>query len=358
MVNVLSSLGFGPFFSSQLSLEELSDLLPGRAVADRGPRLLVRFPDGDRLVIVPPHLRDPGAAPVVGDFLLAEPGEEPRVVRVLERRSRLSRNAAGRETAEQVLAANVDVVFVVQGLDPAARDGGPNPRLLERTLAAVHAGGAEPVVVLTKADLLGDPAAAEAALAEARLAAGGAEVLFASGVTGDGVAAIAARLAPSATGVLVGPSGAGKSTLVNALLGGAVQPTAEVRAHDARGRHTTTGRALFALPGGGFVVDGPGIRELRLWDGAGLEQAFPDLAEVAAGCRFADCRHEGEPGCAIAAAVEAGRLDAARVESHAKLARELAAQEARRDGSAARAQKQKWRVIHKEARRFRKERGR
>jgi len=353
LVNVLSSLGFGPFFSSQLSLEELSDLLPGRAVADRGPRLLVRFADGDRLVTVPPHLRDAGEAPVVGDFLLAEPGEEPRVVRVLERRSRLSRNAAGRETAEQVLAANVDVVFLVQGLDE-----GPNPRRLERTLAAVHAGGAEPVIVLTKADLLGDPAAVAAALAEARRAAGGAEVLLASGVTGDGVAALAARLAPSATGVLLGPSGAGKSTLVNALLGGAVQPTAEVRAHDARGRHTTTGRALFALPGGGFMVDGPGIRELRLWDGAGLEQAFPELAEVAAGCRFTDCRHEGEPGCAIAAAVEAGRLDAARVESHAKLARELAAQEARRDGSAARAQKQKWRIIHKEARRFRKERGR
>ncbi|MFT3913756.1 MAG: ribosome small subunit-dependent GTPase A [Anaeromyxobacteraceae bacterium] len=351
-------MGFGPFFSSQLSLEELQTLLPGRAIADRGPRLLVRFGDGDRLVVVPPRLRDAGPLaeaqpPVVGDFLLAEPGEEPVVVRVLERRSRLSRNAAGRGTAEQVLAANVDVAFVVQGLDE-----GVNPRRLERTLAAVHAGGAEPVVVLTKADALGDPGALEAVVAEARAAAGGADVLVASGLTGDGVPALAARLAPALTGVLVGPSGAGKSTLVNALLGGAVQATREVREHDARGRHTTTGRALFALPGGGFIVDGPGIRELRLWDGAGLERAFEDVAVIAEGCRFVDCRHEGEPGCAVQAAVVSGTLDAARVESHAKLARELAWQDARRDGAAQRAQKQKWRAIHREARRFRKLRGR
>ena len=346
----LSSLGFGPFFSSQLALEELSLLLPGRAVADRGPRLLVRFTDGDRLVTVPARLRDAGEVPVVGDFLVAEPGQEPVVVRVLTRRSRLSRNVAGRETAEQVLAANVDVVFVVQGLDE-----GPSPRRLERTLAAVHAGGAEPVVVLTKADLAPDR---EAALAEARAAAGGAEVVLASGLTGDGVSGLAARLAPAGTGAFVGPSGAGKSTLVNALLGQALQPTGEVRASDARGRHVTTGRALFALPGGGAVVDGPGIRELRLWDGAGLARAFQDLAEVATGCRFADCRHQGEPGCAVAAAVLAGALDPARVESHAKLARELAWQESRRDGEAARAQRQRWKVIHKEARRFRKERGR
>jgi len=221
----------------------------------------------------------------------------------------------------------------------------------------VHAGGAEPVIVLTKSDLAPGPAAL-ASLAEARAAAGGAEVILASGVTGEGVAELAARLAPASTGVFVGPSGAGKSTLVNALLGSALQPTAEVRASDARGRHTTTGRALFALPGGGAVVDGPGIRELRLWDGAGLEATFQDLAAIAGGCRFSDCRHEGEPGCAVAAAIADGTLDAARVESHAKLARELAAQEARREGSAARAQKQKWRIIHKAARRFRKERGR
>ena len=353
MSSSLSSLGFGPFFSSQLSLEELTTLLPGRAVADRGPRLLVRFAGGDRLVAVPARLRDTGEVPVVGDFLLAEPGEESVVVRVLERRSRLSRNAAGRQTAEQVLAANVDVVFAVQGLDE-----GPNPRRLERTLAAVHAGGAEPVIVLTKADVLGGPAAVEAALAEARAAAGGAEVLLASGLTGEGVAGLAARLAGGETGAFVGPSGAGKSTLVNALLGTAAQPTAEVRAHDARGRHTTTGRALFALPGGGAIVDGPGIRELRLWDGAGLERAFEDVVAAAAGCRFADCRHEGEPGCAVAAALAAGALDPARVESHAKLAREVAWQEARRDGAAQRAQQQRWRVIHREARRFRKERGR
>ncbi len=179
--------------------------------------------------------------PVVGDFIVASPGPDRTVTRVLERRTWLSRNVAGgAATAEQVLAANVDVVFVVQGLDE-----GPNPRRLERTLASVHAGGAEPVIILTKPDRAEDLAAA---LAEARAAAHAVEVEVASGLTGEGVAAIAARLRSVRTGVLVGPSGAGKSTLTNALLGREAQRTAPVRASDDRGVHTTSGRELFPLP--------------------------------------------------------------------------------------------------------------
>ncbi|HVI93394.1 MAG TPA: GTPase RsgA, partial [Anaeromyxobacter sp.] len=204
-------IGFGPFFSSQLSLEELQSSLVGRVVADRGRSLLVRFSDGVHPVVVPGRLRAEGVLPVVGDFVVASAGLDRTVTRVLERRTWVSRNAAGGTTAEQVLAANVDVVFVVQGLDE-----GPNPRRLERTLAAVHAGGAEPVIVLTKPDRAGNLAAA---LAEARAAAPAVEVEVASGLTGEGVAALAARLRPDRTGVLVGPSGAGKSTLTNALLG-------------------------------------------------------------------------------------------------------------------------------------------
>ena len=341
-------IGFGPFFSSQLSLEELQSSLVGRAVADRGRSLLVRFPDGAHPVVVPGRLRAEGILPVVGDFVVASP--DRTVTRVLERRTWLSRNVAGGAIAEQVLAANVDVVFVVQGLDE-----GPNPRRLERTLAAVHAGGAEPVIVLTKPDRAGDLAAA---LAEARAAAPAVEVEVASGLTGEGIAALAARLRPDRTGVLVGPSGAGKSTLTNALLGHEAQRTAPVRASDDRGLHTTSGRELFPLPGGGALVDGPGIRELRLWDAGGLEATFEDLAALAASCRFRDCSHGTEPGCAVREAIAEGRIDVARVESHRKLALELARQAERREGGAARAERERWKAVSKEQRRLSRERWR
>jgi len=343
-------IGFGPFFSSQLSLEELQSPLVGRAVADRGRGLLVRFTDGAHPVVVPGRLRAGGVLPVVGDFVVASAGLDRTVTRVLERRTWVSRNAAGGTTAEQVLAANVDVVFVVQGLDE-----GPNPRRLERTLAAVHAGGAEPVIVLTKPDRAGNLAAA---LAEARAAAPAVEVEVASGLTGEGVAALAARLRPDRTGVLVGPSGAGKSTLTNALLGREAQRTAPVRASDDRGVHTTSGRELFLLPGGGALVDGPGIRELRLWDASGLEATFEDLAAIAARCRFRDCSHGAEPGCAVRDAVADGRIDGARVESHRKLALELARQAERREGGAARAERERWKAVSKELRRLSRERWR
>lgn len=350
MASVLESLGFGPFFAAQIAEAERGVLFPGRAVEDRGPRLLVRFEDGARLVTIPGRLRAAADVPVVGDFVLAPPGEEPSVVRVLARRTSLSRGAAGRVTAEQVLAANVDLVFLVHGLD-----AGVKPRRIERTLAAVNACGADPVVLLTKADLEDDPAGA---LGEAAAAAGAAQVLLLSAARGEGVDAVRALLAPGRTGVFVGPSGSGKSTLVNALLGEDVQATAEVRARDARGRHTTSGRRLVLVPGGGAVIDGPGIRELKLWDPAGIEGVFEDVAAIAEGCRFRDCAHEGEPGCAVLAAVEEGRLDPARLESLQKLEAEARSAELRKGGAAARAEKQRWRAVSKEIRRLYKGRGR
>jgi ribosome biogenesis GTPase len=348
---VLSALGFGPSLEAQVSAEERATLLPGRAVADRGRRLAVRFEDGERLVVVPGRLKAAGEVPVVGDFVLAHPGEEPTVVRILPRASKLSRGAAGRAEAEQVLAANVDLVFVVHGLD-----AGVKARRLERELAAVHASGATPVVVLTKADLADDEAEVAEFVEEAVAAAGGATVLAASGRTGAGVDAIRALLAPRRTGVFVGPSGAGKSTLVNALLGADVQAVEEVRERDARGRHATTGRRLFALPGGGAVIDGPGIRELKLWDASGIGEVFDDVAALAAACRFRDCRHADEPGCAVREAVEAGRLDPERLESYQKLEAEARSAEARR-GSPARAEKARWRAISREIRRLYRDRG-
>jgi ribosome biogenesis GTPase len=345
----LPALGWGSWFSTQLSEEEVLTLVPGRAVADRGPRLLVRFAEGDRLVIVPGRLRAAGEVPVVGDFVLAPPsppGGEPEVVRVLPRRSSLRRGAAGRAAAEQVLAANVDVAVVVHGLD-----AGVAPRRLERTLAAVHPSGASPAVVLTKADLCPDPAALQE---EAMAVAPGVPVLLASGRTGEGVEELRALLAPGTTGVLLGPSGAGKSTLVNALLGRGERAVGEVRESDRRGRHVTTGRELLPIPGGGLLIDGPGIRELKLWDGEGLDAAFEDVAALAEGCRFRDCHHEGEPGCAVAAAVEAGALDPARLASLHKLAREVQAYEVRRDLGAQAAERQRWRSVSRLQRQYKR----
>lgn len=345
----LTTLGWGPYFSSQVGEEDLAALVPGRAVADRGPRLLVRFEAGDRLVVIPGRLRASGQVPVVGDFVLARssvPGTEPEVVRVLARRSALRRGAAGRAAAEQVIAANVDVVLVVHGLD-----AGVNPRRLERTLAAIHASGAAPAVVLAKCDLCTDPGIARR---EAIHSAPGVPVVLASGETGAGLEEVRALLPPGTTGVLVGPSGAGKSTLLNALIGEDVRAVGEVRERDRRGRHVTTGRELLEVPGGGLLIDGPGIRELKLWGGDGLDLAFEDVAELAGGCRFRDCRHAGEPGCAVAAAVERGELDAARLDSLHKLEREVGASDRRRLLGPARAERERGRAIARLARQRRK----
>jgi ribosome biogenesis GTPase len=349
-LSILETLGWGPFFASQLTDEERLALVPGRAVADRGRRLLVRFEDGERLASIPGRLRSTGEIPVVGDFVLAAPGEAPPMHRTLKRRSKLSRGAAGRRTSEQVLAANLDVVLIVQGLDVEV-----NPRRLERTLAAVYAGGAEPAIVLTKADLAPD---APAALEEARSVLPGLAVLAVSSATGEGLEDVRALLAAGRTGVFVGPSGAGKSTLVNALLGTETQVTAEVREHDRRGRHATAARQLFLIPGGGAVIDSPGIRELKLWGSAGLDEVFDDVTALAAGCRFTDCRHDDEPGCAVRAAIERGELEPDRLESLLKLEREALATAVRRDAGAAQAEKQRSRAIARARRHLQRDRGR
>ena len=352
-MGVLEALGYGPFFDEQLSAAERAALRPGRAVADRGRRLLVRFEDGEKLVTLPGRLRARGeGAPVVGDFVLAPPGDEPAVARVLARRSRLSRGVAGRTSGEQVLAANVDLVFLVHAVD-----AGVKPRRIERTLAAVRGCGADAVVLLAKVDLLDLAEDREAVLDEARAAAGAAPVLAVSAAKGEGVGTVRAMLAAGRTGVFVGASGAGKSTLVNALVGAEVQETAEVRPWDARGRHMTTGRRLFLLEGGGAVIDGPGIRELKLWDPQALEGAFEDVAAVAAACRFRDCRHADEPGCAVRVAVEEGRLDPDRLHSLRKLEAEARGTAARRTAQphATPDSKARWRAIARERRRLRRD---
>ncbi len=265
------------------------------------------------------------AFPAVGDWVAAErlSGGVALIHAVLPRSSRFARRAPGEGDEEQVVAANVDTLLVVCGLD-----GDFNIRRIERYLSLARDSGAVPVIVLNKTDL-GDGVSGKISAVEA--AAGGAAVHALSARTGEGIAALDPYLEPDRTVALVGSSGAGKSTLVNRLLGLERQKTGEVRDDDSRGRHTTTHRELIALPGGALLIDTPGMRELQLWGGEeSLAGGFPEIEELAASCRFRDCTHEKEPGCAVKSALESGGLDQNRYRSYLKLRRELAALERRR----------------------------
>ena len=288
--------------------------------------------------------------PAVGDWvaIVASPTPvEPAVIHaVLPRRTAFLRSAGdsnrrdgARLADEQVLAANVDVAFVMAGLDHDF-----NLRRLERYLAVAHAGGANPVVVLNKADVAGDLDGLRLA---AESVAPGIDVRALSALTGVGVRDLARdHLAPGRTAVVLGSSGVGKSTLVNALLGHQRQRTAEVRADDSRGRHTTTYRELVRLPGGALLIDTPGIRSLGVAGAAdGLDATFADISDLASGCRFRDCRHDGEPGCAVRAALADGRLAADRLASHRKLEREAAHVARASDPLLREAERRRWRAI-------------
>jgi ribosome biogenesis GTPase / thiamine phosphate phosphatase len=257
--------------------------------------------------------------PAVGDWVVIRrtAGEDKsKIHEVLPRRSKFSRKAAGRETEEQIVASNVDTVFLVMGLD-----NDYNPRRAERYLIMAWESGAEPVVVLNKADLVSD---AEELRGEIEAVAPGVSVLFISAKRGEGVEQLLPYMSRGRTVALMGSSGAGKSTIVNRLLGGEVQRTQEVRVGDERGRHTTTHRELFVLESGGLVLDTPGMRELQLLvSERGLRETFEDIEEVAGECRFSDCSHASEPGCAIREALESGALDAERYANYRKMQAEM-----------------------------------
>ena len=277
----------------------------------------------------------------VGDWVALRDG----LIRgVLPRRSALVRSAAGLTSASQTLAANVDVVFIVSSLGPDLE-----PRRLERYLVTVWESGASPEIVLTKADrFAADPVALDSLVASVEAVALGVPVYIVSSVTGDGVADVRARVGAGRTAVLVGSSGVGKSTLVNAWLGHELMAVNETREDDDEGRHTTTHRELIELPGGGVVIDTPGIRELQLWDAGGgagsgaLEEAFADIDELIAQCRFNDCEHRTEPDCAVRAALGDGSLSRERYGSWQKLQRELRAIAMRSDARLRREEKKKW----------------
>lgn len=292
--------------------------------------------------------------PAVGDWVAvaADTGADRGVVHFrLERRSTVSRKAAGRAPDEQILAANVDTIFLVTALA-----GDLNPRRLERYLTMVWEAGAVPVVVLNKADLSDDPAAAVATMRE-RLPF--VDVVSVSALHSDGLAALSPYLTPAATIALLGSSGVGKSTLVNRLRGEDVLHVGEVREGDGKGRHTTTSRQLVALPSGALLIDTPGMRELQPWaDESAVDGAFEDISALALECRFADCGHAEEPGCAVLGAVAEGTLDLGRLDHYRRLAREAAFEERKRNPSAAAEQKRQWKRIHQAQKILYRDRGR
>jgi ribosome biogenesis GTPase len=320
----LNRLGWSPFFAEPFQQYESDGLVPGRvAVQERGS-YLVYTEGSERWAEVTGRLRHDAASaadfPAVGDWVAL--GD--RIHAVLPRRTKFSRKVPWLKSEEQVLAANVDVVFLVMAL--TERDF--SPRRLERYLTTAWESGAEPVVVLSKADLCAD---VPAHVAESESVAFGVPVHVTSAVTGEGLDALPAHFADDRTAALLGSSGVGKSTLINAFVGSDLIRTNEIRS-DGRGRHTTTHRELVPLPAGGLLLDTPGMRELQLWTAdSGLDETFTDVAELAAGCRFNDCSHDGEPGCAVRAALSDGSLDPHRFASYEKLQRELHHLEVRLD---------------------------
>ena len=316
MQHPLEALGWDQFFADAFAPYEPQALIPGRvAVQERGA--VVLFTAAGTLTA--------SGHAVTGDWVAAEklPGEERAVVRaVLPRRTRFARKEPWL-TEEQVVAANIDTVFLITD---CGRDF--KPRRLERYLTATWDSGADPVIVLTKADLADD---VSETLAEAEAIAFGVPVYAVSSVTGEGLDGLRPHLAPGRTVALLGSSGVGKSTLANRLLGEELLATREIRS-DGRGRHTTTHRELVRLPGGALLLDTPGMRELQLWaDESALDGTFADVADLARECRFTDCAHGGEPGCAVRAALAAGSLPQIRWESYRKLQRELRALAVKQD---------------------------
>jgi ribosome biogenesis GTPase / thiamine phosphate phosphatase len=315
-------------------------LEPARVSAQHRGAWEVVTEDGERTVQITGRLRHdaaPGELPVVGDWIALREGV---IDVVLPRTSKFSRKTPWTEVSEQVLVANVDVAFLVMGLDE--RDF--NVRRLERYLTTTWEGGAVPVIVLNKVDLAID---LDAQVAETETVAFGVPIHAVSAHSGEGVDDLRVHLAGGRTVALLGSSGVGKSSIINRLLGTERFRTGDVRA-DGRGRHTTSHRELVQVPGGGVIVDTPGLRELQLWDAdEGLEQAFADISELTTRCRFSDCAHETEPGCAVKEALADGSLAADRWESYLKLQRELAHLERKGDPKLRSEERKRWAAMSK-----------
>jgi len=344
----LSSLGWDDFFANHFQPYSTDGLVPARVALEHKHTYTLLSAHGELTATCTGRLLHSsltrGELPAVGDWVAVRVrAGEPRgdIHAVLPRKTKFSRRAAGDAAGEQIVAANVDTVFLVTALDANF-----NLRRIERYLAVAWESGAQPVVVLNKADLHPDPAAA---CAEVESVAIGASVIALSATHGAGLDALAPFLTPGRTAALLGSSGVGKSTLINALLGTGRQLTGAISDAAGKGRHTTMHRELIIAPAGALVIDTPGMRELQLWEvaGATLDTTFADIATLAARCRFGDCTHRVEPGCAVQAALADGSLDADRWRSFQKLQREQAYAARQADSRLARESKEHWKKISK-----------
>jgi ribosome biogenesis GTPase len=352
----LTALGWGPRFAEAFALHAADGLLPARVALEHTHIYRVFTESGEWLARVSGRLRHRAEAradfPAVGDWVAVEPpvdAGDARIRAVLPRFSRFSRRAAGDPTEEQIVAANIDTVFLVSGLD-----GDFNPRRIERYLVVAWESGATPVIVLNKADLIDD---LTPIVEEVRALAPDVEIHAVSCQTPGSVDVLRPYLGHGQTGALLGSSGVGKSSIVNQLIGHELMRTRDVREWDSRGRHASTTRQLVMLPGHGVMIDTPGMRELQLWDtGESMAGTFSDIDALADGCRFRDCQHRSEPGCAVRAAVEADELSAVRLESFHKLAAEQAYQTRQQDQRAQLDVKRRDRIGAKAARKIYKDR--
>ncbi|MEW9125026.1 MAG: ribosome small subunit-dependent GTPase A [Thermotaleaceae bacterium] len=333
----IKSYGWNEVFQAEWTQKAAEDMFPGRIIADYGQMLRIAVESKEILVNRPGKKLDKEVQLAVGDWValksIAE-SEFPCIQFVLRRKTKFSRAAAGVEVKEQIIASNVDTVFLIQSLNKDF-----NMRRLERYLIAAWESGAMPVIVLTKADCC-DNVADKMDLVYST--APGVEVYAISCVTGEGIENLKKYLIPGKTVALLGSSGVGKSTLVNTLAGKELLKTQEIREDDSKGRHTTTHRELLLLPQGGLILDTPGMRSLALWEAEiGMEIMFGDVEELTTLCRFSDCNHENEPGCAVREALDTGKLEKKRWESWLKLQKEMAYLDAKKEGKL-RLQEKQW----------------
>jgi ribosome biogenesis GTPase len=345
---LLNEFGWNDYWQAAWESLSVPNGVPARVTCEERGQYQAICLEGEITAAVSGKMRNSARSradlPAVGDWVavrLPDAGDHGLIEAVLPRTGAFVRKAAGARTEEQIVAANVDVVFLVMGLDHDY-----NVRRLERYLTLAWDSGATPVIVLNKADLCDD---LESYRSEIESVAFGVPVCVTSAADGAGLEELRAHIGPGKTGGFVGSSGVGKSTLINVLLGEARQTVRAVREDDSRGRHTTTRRELISLQGGGVLLDTPGMRELQLWgDESGLQQTFQDIEEFAEQCRFNDCQHANEPGCAVRAAIQTGELDEGRFRSYLKLQREMRYLAMRQDEGARSVERKRWRQIHKD----------